>query len=84
MTDGDIVSGLSMIDEQAMMEKWLVFYDKDLADLGLVIKGAKALKTLRANTTFKFIFDKTKIEMTGKVTIVTHVGEVDYNMQIVV
>ena len=84
MTDGDIVSGLSMIDEQAMMEKWLVFYDKDLADLGLVIKGAKALKALRANTNFKFVFDKTKIEMTGKVTIVTHVGEVDYNMQIVV
>lgn len=81
MTEGELVTGLSMINEESLMEKYVVFYG-EIADNGLVARGAEATKLLRANTRFTFIPGKTKISMTGRNTIVSHVGAVDYTLQI--
>lgn len=81
MTEGELVAGLSMENEESLMEKYVIFY-QELAENGLVVKGDEAVKLLRQNTRFVFTPSKTSISMTGRNTIVSHVGEIDYTLQI--
>lgn len=81
MTEGEMVVGLSMVNARGLMEKYVIFY-QELAEQGIVVKGNEAIKLLRKYTTFNVIPSKTNVSMTGRNTIVTHIGEVDYTLQI--
>ncbi|WP_434779272.1 hypothetical protein [Neisseria sp. Ec49-e6-T10] len=82
MTNGELISGRSMVNEQ-MVREWNLIVYRELADLALVTSGADAEKAFLRLLTITFSPQNQQITQTGTYEMVTHVGRIDYTIKTV-
>lgn len=81
MTNGDIVAGRSMVNVVAVREICISIF-QELGQLALLTAGGRALEQFEKRLDVKFDTKKGLISINAECEIVTHVGEVIFNLRI--
>jgi hypothetical protein len=81
MTNGELVSGYSMVNKEAVEEMAVLIY-RELGTMALCTSGTEAEKKFRAKLFVELNPKETKVTINATYEIVSHVGTIDHTMRI--